>query len=76
MPVSLDQILAATRSRVAESKRVADLRDLEKRAAQHRPRGFRKALQAASVDGGAIIAELKKASPSRGLIRPAAAQPE
>jgi len=69
MPVSLDQIIAATRLRVAKNKRAADLRGLEKRAAEHPPRGFRKALHAASADGVAIIAELKKASPSRGLIR-------
>ncbi len=69
MPVSLDQIIAATRRRVAENKRIADLRSLEKLAAEHHPRGFRKALQTATPDGVAIIAELKKASPSRGLIR-------
>ena len=70
MPASLDQILAATRRRVAETKRTADLHELENRAASHIPRGFRNALKAASRSGPAIIAELKKASPSRGLIRP------
>ncbi len=69
MPVSLDQIVAATRRRVAETKRTADLRELEKRAAEHNPRGFRLALKTASGNGAAVIAELKKASPSRGLIR-------
>lgn len=69
MPVSLNQIVAATRSRVAESKRTADLRELDRRAQAHVPRGFRLALQAASANGTAVIAELKKASPSRGLIR-------
>lgn len=69
MPVSLDQIVAATRRRVAETKRTADLRELEKRAAEHVPRGFRLALKTASGNGAAVIAELKKASPSRGLIR-------
>jgi len=38
-------------------------------AADHRPRGFRKALLQADAKGPAIIAELKKASPSRGVIR-------
>jgi indole-3-glycerol phosphate synthase len=67
MPVSLDQIVAATRLRVAETRRTADLRELETRAQAHTPRGFRQALKI--KDGIAIIAELKKASPSRGLIR-------
>jgi indole-3-glycerol phosphate synthase len=69
MPASLDQIVAATRQRVAHSQRVANLSDLEKKAQIHSPRGFRRALEARSQTGIAIIAELKKASPSRGLIR-------
>ena len=69
MPVSLDQIVAATRRRVAEKQRTADLRELERSAAEHVPRGFRTALQEKSRDSVAVIAELKKASPSRGLIR-------
>ncbi len=67
MAASLDQIVAATRRRVADAKRSTDLRRLEQEAEQHVPRGFRRAL--ASQTGPAIIAELKKASPSRGLIR-------
>jgi indole-3-glycerol phosphate synthase len=70
MSSSLDQILAATRRRVAATRHTADLRDLERLAADHVPRGFKTALRAASQSGPAIIAELKKASPSRGLIRP------
>lgn len=66
MPASLDQIVAATRRKVSEARRSADLRELERQAEQHIPRGFRKALENRSP---AIIAELKKASPSRGLIR-------
>jgi len=69
MPTKLEEIVAATRRRVANSCRTADLRDLEKRAQEHTPRSFRKALQANGRNGIAIIAELKKASPSRGLIR-------
>jgi len=69
MPASLQQIVAATRARVAESKRSADLRALERAAEKHIPRGFRRTLEDGSRLGPAIIAELKKASPSRGLIR-------
>jgi indole-3-glycerol phosphate synthase len=70
MPAFLDQIVAATRARVSTAKRGADLRELEQRAERHAPRGFRSALQSRSRDGIAVIAELKKASPSKGLIRP------
>jgi indole-3-glycerol phosphate synthase len=69
MAVFLKRMVAAARARVAESKRGADLRALERRADQHTPRGFRGALVEKSRDGVAVIAELKKASPSRGLIR-------
>ncbi len=65
----LDRIVAATRKRIADSRRVADLRELERRAEAHVPRGFRAALTAKGRDGIAVIAELKKASPSKGLIR-------
>ncbi len=69
MPVSLDQIICSTRRKVAEAKRSADVRELERRADGHAPRGFRKALEDKSKAGVAVIAELKKASPSKGLIR-------
>lgn len=69
MAASLDQIVAATRRRVSAAKHSADLRTLEARAREHRPRGFRGALEATAPSGPAVIAELKKASPSRGLIR-------
>ena len=69
MAAFLDEIVAATRRRVARSKSAADLRALEKQAERHVPRGFRRALAARSQDGIAVIAELKKASPSKGLIR-------
>jgi len=65
----LAEIIAATRQRVAECRSTADLRDLETRAEAHVPRGFRNALATASAAGPAVIAELKKASPSKGLIR-------
>ncbi len=69
MAATLDQIVAATRRRVADAKRSVDLRELERQALAHVPRGFRRALVDKSLDGVAVIAELKKASPSRGLIR-------
>jgi indole-3-glycerol phosphate synthase len=69
MPVFLDQMVRSTRGRVAEIKRVADLQELGRRAEQHVPRGFRRVLEEKSRAGVAVIAELKKASPSKGLIR-------
>lgn len=69
MPASLNTIVAATRQRVSLTRRRANLDGLEQASAQHTPRGFRKQLQRSSQCGIAIIAELKKASPSKGLIR-------
>lgn len=69
MPVFLDEIVQTTRARVAEVKRTADMRDLAARAEIHIPRGFRRSLERAASDGVAIISELKKASPSKGVIR-------
>jgi indole-3-glycerol phosphate synthase len=66
----LPDILSHTRTVVAERKAAADMRALEQAAAAHTPRGFALALRAkAAAEGLAVIAELKKASPSRGLIR-------
>ncbi len=69
MPAFLDQIVAATRRKMEEVKRAANLDELERHAERHVPRGFRRALAEKSKNGVAIIAELKKASPSKGLIR-------
>src|SRR3984885_5719535 len=69
MAAMLERIVAATRALVAGAKRGADLRELESRAEMHGPRGFRRALELKSREGVAVIAELKKASPSKGLIR-------
>ena len=67
---NLADIIAATRRNVQDRRAQADVRDLERQASAHAPRGFRKALEVASKAGvTAVIAELKKASPSRGLIR-------
>ncbi len=67
----LERILAKTRETVAARKQRVPVRDLEQRAARHVPRGFARALRARAQETPAIIAELKKASPSKGLIRPA-----
>jgi indole-3-glycerol phosphate synthase len=77
MRASLDSIVAATRQRLLQrasapgssSRRNRDRQALERAAAGHTPRGFRNQLRRVAQDGIAIIAELKKASPSKGLIR-------
>jgi indole-3-glycerol phosphate synthase len=69
MPVTLDQIVARTRARVADARRSVDAVALERKAREHRVRGFRRALEQAAARGVAVIAELKRASPSRGVIR-------
>jgi indole-3-glycerol phosphate synthase len=69
MGISLEQILAAKQAEVREAKAASDSRELERRAEKHVPRGFRRALLEKSRTGTAVIAELKKASPSKGLIR-------
>jgi indole-3-glycerol phosphate synthase len=70
MPTHLDQILTRTRTDLARRQQQTPLADLERRAASHTPRGFAAGLRARAAQGPAIIAELKKASPSKGLIRP------
>jgi indole-3-glycerol phosphate synthase len=69
MPTQLDQILAHTLLQVNARKAVADYSLLERKAAAHTPRGFTAGLRAAATKGPAIISEIKKASPSKGLIR-------
>lgn len=69
MTTHLDKILATTRASVAASRERTPLAELERRAALHTPRGWGAALRAVSATGPAIIGELKKASPSKGLIR-------
>jgi indole-3-glycerol phosphate synthase len=65
----LDEILTVTRARVALSRQQANMAVLEQKAAAHVPRGFRRRLAAMAQASPAIIAELKKASPSKGVIR-------
>ncbi len=66
----LERILARTRQTVAASKLTVPERELEALAELHEPRGFARSLRRRAYDGPAILAEIKKASPSRGLIRP------
>ena len=69
MATHLEEILASTRRDLVRRKQSADFAALGRRAAEHRPRGFAQTLRRHSRTAPAIIAELKKASPSRGLIR-------
>jgi indole-3-glycerol phosphate synthase len=54
---------------VAASKALVPLAELERRAAAHRPRDWAAALRKQAAAGPAVIAEIKKASPSKGVIR-------
>ena len=69
MPTTLDQIVARTRVITENRKKSANMRALEAAAERHKPRGLRAKLLETSATRPATIAELKKASPSRGLIR-------
>ncbi len=66
----LGRILAQTRADLPLRCTPKRMHELERQAAQHTPRGFAAGLLAAAETHPAIIAELKKASPSKGLIRP------
>jgi len=69
MTTHLDTILARTRATVAKAKARAPLAALEHDADSRKPRGWANALSKKVQSGIAVIAEIKKASPSRGLIR-------
>jgi indole-3-glycerol phosphate synthase len=69
MSTYLDKILATTRATVAAAKALVPVAELERLAARHQPRGWAAALRRRAATGPAVIAEIKKASPSKGLIR-------
>jgi len=69
MTTHLDTIAARTRATVAAAKALVPTAELERRAASHQPRGWAAALRRRAAQGPAVIAEIKKASPSKGLIR-------
>jgi indole-3-glycerol phosphate synthase len=70
MTDTLAKIVAYKREEVAARKRVRDVSSIEGAARAAGPvRGFAKALEDKAKSGIALIAEIKKASPSRGLIR-------
>ncbi len=69
MPTILDRIVETKWREIASAKATVPQAELEQRAADAPPaRDFRAALRRA--DHVAIIAEVKKASPSAGIIRP------
>jgi len=64
----LDDIIAYKKEELAETKRRVSFTEIKNRTADAGPtRGFGKALS--SPDGVRLIAEVKKASPSKGVIR-------
>ena len=71
MTDKLAEICNTTRAEVARRKAATSLGALDVAARdQTAPRGFEAALRKAVTTGYGLIAEIKKASPSKGMIRP------
>lgn len=68
----LDRIISHKAKEVANAKNILPLSEIETQArAATAPRGFIKSIKKFHAEGKpALIAEIKKASPSKGLIRP------
>lgn len=67
----LEEICVTKREEVAARRAATTIAALDAKAAtQTPPRGFERALRTKAETGFALIAEVKKASPSKGLIRP------
>ncbi len=72
-PDILQKIVSHKRDEVAAARSAQPLADMKARVAdrEDQPRGFERALRDASASGWtAVIAEVKKGSPSKGIIRP------
>jgi len=70
MTNKLTEICDAKRVEVVRRKAATAVSTLHARATEQTPpRGFRRALDQAALTGFGLIAEVKKASPSKGLIR-------
>jgi len=70
MTTILDRILETKRAEVAAKKATMSLASLEAMISRRdSPRGFKAALDKKAKTGPALIAEIKKASPSKGVIR-------
>lgn len=69
MSTVLDKIIAYKKDEVTAAKAKTSAEELAERAGDVEPRGFTAALHAKAEKGLGIIAEVKRASPSKGLIR-------
>lgn len=71
MPTVLEKIIIRKQEEVAQRKKLISLAELEQQVAEASPvRGFANALQSRVANKqAAVIAEIKKASPSKGVLR-------